>query len=335
MLNAAIVGLGGWGQTLVRSVQDKSELIRFVAGATRTRSKAEEFATTNGIRLLDDLAAVIADPAVEAIVLATPHLDHVDQVEMIAAAGKPVYVEKPFALTQESAERAVAAAERAGITLAVGHNRRFHPSMGRLRSMIREGRLGKILHCHASLTTTSGLFLAPDGWRSDPHQSPAGGMTGLGIHLVDGMIDLFGKIESVACQSVHRAVPSGAEDTTSVLLRLTSGQTASLLALTATTPGYEFSVYGSQGMAQVSSPTLETFTWQGVAPSVAAARTPPPAETEVTAGVDSVRLALEAFAGAATGGAPFPIRHDEIIHGVAVLEAIIKAANTGRFVTIA
>src|SRR5215510_15294192 len=128
MLSAAIVGLGWWGKTLVSAIQGKSDAIKFVVGATRSREKAEEFCREHRIVLVDDYDRVLADPTVDAVVLATPHSQHGDQVRRAAAAGKHVFCEKPFTLTADDARRAVDAATKAGIVLAVGFNRRFHPS---------------------------------------------------------------------------------------------------------------------------------------------------------------------------------------------------------------
>lgn len=332
MLNTAIVGLGRWGQSLVASVQGKSDLIRFTCVATGTRAKAEDFASSAGIVLKDSYDEVLADPSVEAVVLATPHLQHADQVAQAAKAGKHIFVEKPFTLTKASAEAAVAAAERAGITLALGHNRRFHPNMQRLQSMVRAGELGTVLHCHGEMASPTGLSLPAGVWRTDPNQSPAGGMTGLGIHLVDGMIDLFGEVAAVACQSVHRATASGAQDTTSVLLRFKSGQTGSLLAFMAAAPAYRFTVSGSAATATIATVPLDDFSLQ---PTPVAHQQPAAAIRETVAGFDTLRAELEAFARAVRGETPYPITPAEMIHGVAVLEAIIAAAGTDRFVPVA
>src|SRR5205085_3731600 len=129
MINAAIVGLGRWGRTLVNSVQGKSGAIRFTAAHTRTRSSAEAFCAENGIALKDDLDQILADPAIDGVVFATPHSQHGPQVERAAAAGKHVLMEKPFTLDLKSAEGAVDAAARAGVVLAVAYPRRFHPAM--------------------------------------------------------------------------------------------------------------------------------------------------------------------------------------------------------------
>ena len=98
MLRAAIVGIGRWGRTLVGAVQGKSAAIRFTAGHNRTRAHAEAFCAEHGIALRDSLAEILADPAIDAVVFATPHSEHGLQVERAAAAGKHVFMEKPFTL---------------------------------------------------------------------------------------------------------------------------------------------------------------------------------------------------------------------------------------------
>src|SRR5215475_1839826 len=107
MINAAIVGLGWWGKTLVESAQG-SDFIRFVAGATRTVSpEVKSFAETHKLRLSDKFEALLKDSAVNAVVLCTPHSMHTQQVIAAAHVGKHVFCEKPFALSKADAERAV------------------------------------------------------------------------------------------------------------------------------------------------------------------------------------------------------------------------------------
>ena len=137
MLNAAIVGIGRWGQLLVESVQGKSDQIQFVAGVTRTRAKAEDFCSTHKIDLRDDYAEIIGDSAIDAVVLATPHTQHEEQIIAAAKAGKHVFTEKPFTLSRASAERALAACKEAGVTVAIGHNRRFMKNTEALKAMVK------------------------------------------------------------------------------------------------------------------------------------------------------------------------------------------------------
>src|SRR5215475_4336309 len=190
MINAAILGLGWWGKTLVESGEN-SEALRFVAAATRTQSpEVQAFVEQKSLRLAANYQALLADPQIDAVVLATPHSMHAEQVIAAAGAKKHVFCEKPFTLTKREAEGAVAAVRKAGVTLGLGYNRRFHPEMIKLRDMIRAGELGTILHVEATMTFPNALFLQPDAWRANPEETPAGGLTPMGVHAVDGMIDL-------------------------------------------------------------------------------------------------------------------------------------------------
>src|SRR5262249_30988116 len=159
-------------RTLVNSVQGKSNTIRFTAGCTRTRASAEEFCAANGITLKDDLGQILTDPAIDAVVFATPHSQHGAQVERAAAAGKHVLMEKPVPLDVTSAKAALDAVARSGIVLGVAFPRRFHPAMIELKARVTEGRLGTISHCESAQASPTGLTMSPDYWRSDPREAP-------------------------------------------------------------------------------------------------------------------------------------------------------------------
>lgn len=332
MINAAIVGLGWWGKTLVESVAEPSKHIRFVAGTTRTiNDDVKAFAKEQGFELKESFEALLEDDGVDALVLATPHSMHADQVVAAAARGKHVFCEKPFALTKADAERAVNAANEAGITLGLGYNRRYHPEMTKLREQIRNGELGTILHCESTMTFPNALFLKPDAWRANREETPCGGLTPMGVHAIDGMIDLCGAIDEVYCQSFRRVVEIDADDTTSILFRMKEGMSGYLGTMTATGGGFSFQVYGSKGYVR-----LEGMTHVAGAPSeerrtrlFGTCTFKPikgPAEIWEAERCDVTRAALEGFAEAAAGGKPYLVTTDEMIHGVAVTEAVVKSA---------
>src|SRR5690242_2489621 len=206
MIRAAIVGIGRWGRTLVGAVQGQSAAFRFTTGHTRTRARAEAFCAEHGIALKDSLDTILADPEIDAVVFATPHSEHGPQVEAAAAAGKHVFMEKPFTLDRASAVRALDAVARAGVMLGVAYPRRFHPAMRELKARIDDGRLGVIAHCHGEQNAPAGLFMNPASWRSLANEAPAGGMTASGVHNLDAMIHLFGEIDEVYATSRRRAV---------------------------------------------------------------------------------------------------------------------------------
>ncbi|HEY4775190.1 MAG TPA: Gfo/Idh/MocA family oxidoreductase, partial [Xanthobacteraceae bacterium] len=255
MINAAIVGLGWWGKTLVESGEN-SEVLRIVAAATRTVSgEVEAFVKAKGLRLAASYEALLADPAIEAVILTTPHSLHAAQVIAAAAAGKHVFCEKPFTLTKHEAEEAVAAVRKAGVTLGLGYNRRFHPEMARLRERVRSGELGTILHVEATMTFPNALLLKPSHWRAQRDETPCGGLTPMGVHAVDGMIDLCGEIDHVFCQSFRRVVEIDSDDTTSILFRMKNGMSGYLGTMTATGPGFSFQVFGSKGWVRLEGIT--------------------------------------------------------------------------------
>lgn len=197
MINAAMVGLGWWGKVLVQSVQNKSDKIKFTAGAVRTPSKVAEFAEEQGLTLYDSIDPILADDSIDAVVYATPHSRHVGEIVATANAGKHVFMEKPLTLTKAGAEEAVAAAQKAGVTLGVGFNRRFSPSVAALREQIDAGALGTLLHWEGTMCAPIGMALTADAWRADKRETPAGGLTPMAIHIIDLMIDLLGEVDEV------------------------------------------------------------------------------------------------------------------------------------------
>src|SRR5262245_15459112 len=167
-VRAAIVGLGRWGRSLVNAVHGRTDAIRFTAAYARTRASAEEFCRDKNIPMLARYEDALASPDIDAVVLATPPSMHAEQVMAAVVAGKHVHVEKPLTLDRESAEAAVAAVKRASIVLAVGFNRRFHPSVVEIRKRLADGRLGQVMSMVAQHTTSTGQFIAPGNWRAQP-----------------------------------------------------------------------------------------------------------------------------------------------------------------------
>ena len=324
--------MGWWGRTLVEAVSGESDELQFVAGATRTQSdEVKSFTKEHKIRLLGSFEDMLEDDEVEAIVLATPHSKHVEQVVAAAGRGKHVYCEKPFALTRAGAAEAVAAAEAAGVTLGLGYNRRWHPEMTALRERIDSGELGIVLHVEATMTFPNALLLKADAWRANKEETPCGGLTPMGVHAIDGMIDLCGPIDEVYCQSFRRAVEIESDDTTSVLLRMKEGMSGYLGTMTATGGGFSFQVYGSKGFVRLEGKThtagasseerrTQLFGTCTFKP------TKGPAQTWQAEQGDIVRTTLDAFGRACAGREKFLIPTSEMIHGAAVTEAIIKSA---------
>lgn len=323
MINAALVGAGDWGQRLVKSVQGKSGLIRFGAVMARSPAKAAGFAREQGLSLHDDYRRTLADPTIDAIVLATPHSQHAAQVIAAAEAGKPVFVEKPFTLTRASAAAAVEACRKSGVVIGFGHNRRFLPAMVELKRMIAEGRLGRVLQIEGNFSSSSGYRHGRGSWRASRAEAPAGGMTALGIHVVDAMIHLCGRIDEVYARSRHNVLAIDVDDATAILMNFTGGALGYLGTVFASAPYWRLQVFGSEGWAEMHGQETLIVTGRDGR-----------SEERKFAPHDIERAELEAFAAAIAGGAPFPVPPEEAVHGVAVLEAIARSAEGTRAVAV-
>ena len=325
MINAAIVGIGRWGQCLVTSVQGSSEHIKFTAGVTRTKSKAEAFCSEQGIDLRDDYAELLNDPNIDAIVLATPHTQHEEQIVAAAKAGKHVFTEKPFTLDRRSAERAVAACKEAGVALALGHNRRFMENTVALKAMIEAGELGTLMHIDGN--QSSDLNVAAGAWRDSREESPAGGMTSLGVHALDCIIHLAGKISAIDAYSTRRAIGFDIDDTTAALLRFENGMTGTLVTMASTAKIWHIRIAGSKGWAEMrDNKTLTVCKSDGSPEDIVFDDSPYPH-------MGSISGEIEEFALAAAGKASYRISPEEMVHNAEVLAGLITSAETGNRVT--
>jgi predicted dehydrogenase len=333
MLRAAIVGIGTWGQNLVRSVQGSGS-IRFVAGATRTPAKAEEFCRKHGIALSGSYEELL-ESDVDAVVLTTPHSQHCSEIVAAAKAGKHVFVEKPLGLSLEEARRAVAACAESKVTLAVGYNWRFQPALREMKAMLADGRLGKLLHLEGNFCGPSAYRFAREHWRQDREEAPAGGMTGRGVHVVDAMLYLAGRIDTVASQSLRLAHDFGMDDTTSMLFRFAGGATGYLGTVVATAETWRLQVFGSKGWAEVGD--VEHLTTWPMKVSFIDGKDVTKKEKPRTIAYPAVsteRAELEHFAKSALARRPIAASGGDEVHNVAVLEAIVKSAKEGSWARI-
>jgi predicted dehydrogenase len=334
MIRTAIVGLGRWGRALVNSVQESSDDIRFVLAHTRTRAKAEEFCQSKGVRLVDDFDAILCDPDIDAVVLATPHSQHEEQIKRAAAAGKHIHVEKPLTLDFASAQTAVEATRRAGVMLAVGFCRRFHPSIGEVRQRLRDGRLGKLVGMVGQHTTSTSTFIPAENWRASPDEAPAGAMTAVGLHTLDHMIEFAGRVRDVQCVTARHG-NGPADDTTTLLMRFESGVTGTIFCSVATATSYSLSTYGSKGMAEIAGAALQRVRLVplSVHAPVGPVTAPPDQIIEHT-GFNMLKAELLEFARCIRDKQAYPVDIEEVLHGMAVFDACIRSAKTGVIVAV-
>ncbi len=322
VINAVVIGMGRWGQSILNAVQGKSPRLRFILGVTKEPELVRDLAASHGIELSTDFEDALADPRIEAVFLATPHSLHVDQIIAVAAAGKPVWCEKPLALTRRDAARAVAACHEAGVVFALGNNKRAFPSMRELKRLVDDGTLGNILHIEGHFTNEHSTRVS-GGWRDDPRESPGGGFTGAGLHVLDALVNLGGPLARIDARLFAQKPPPDPRDVAAALVQFASGATGLLATVRAGPMYWRIHAFGTKGWAEARGETTLTVALMGQEPET---RTYPPA--------DSLGVLIEAFAEAIETGKPFPVSTAQMLDTVAGFEAAIASITSREPVVV-
>ena len=322
MINAAVIGLGRWGKNIVESVQGKSKRLRFIRGVSMEPDLVRDFAAAKDFELSTDFDEAIADPRVQAVFLATPHSLHVEQISAVAKAGKPVWCEKPLALTRGEAARAVAACKKAGVPFALGNNKRCFSSMRELKRVVADGTIGAVLHIEGNFTNEHSTRVL-GGWRDNPLESPGGGMTGAGLHVIDAFVNLAGPIAKVDAKMFKQKTPPDPRDSAAALVQFESGATGVLATVRAAPAYWRIHVFGTKGWAEARDETVLTTALVGEKP-----------DGQIFPAVDSLGVLLESFAETIETGKSFPVSTDDMLDVAGAFEAIIRSMTEGGPVAV-
>jgi myo-inositol 2-dehydrogenase/D-chiro-inositol 1-dehydrogenase len=277
-----------------------------------------------GVPSYTDAAGLIADPDVEAIVIAAPARFHAGLIEAAADAGKAVFCEKPMALTLAEADRAIAAARKAGVVLQVGFNRRFDASFRAARDLAAAGRVGtpQLLR---SLTRDPGGF--------DPARVPPWTIfTETLIHDFDALRYLNPGAEPTEVYAVADALvrpdfkDRGLLDTAVVVIRFSNGALATAEASFQAVYGYDIrgEVFGSAGMVTAGDIRRTSATYYG-AQGVSAGTW----RRNIDLFHDAYVAQLAAFAGSVRTGATSGPAGEDARAALAIALAAIRSAETG------
>lgn len=315
MFGLGIVGVGAWGKRLINSVQGKSDDVRFLAAATRTPSKVEEFAAGHEIALSDDYASLLDNTSIEGVVVCSPGLQHVDQTLAAIDAGKHVLSIKPLAVRKADAVAIYEAAAAQGVFVGMGYERCFLPAVDELRRRVKEGALGKIVHAEGAYCVSRYLPMARDYWKADIAVAPPGA---LADHMLYPMIELIGPVTELHARGAHLATDLSVPDTASVDFRLANGASGLLTAIGVTPEYARLQFFGTDGWAEIRGASRFEFK-------------PRDGEAEVIdfPPFDTLKSQLERFAAAARGEQDFPVSPEQAIAGVAAVEAMGLSAERG------
>ncbi|HSK97630.1 MAG TPA: Gfo/Idh/MocA family oxidoreductase [Euzebyales bacterium] len=316
------VGLGNWGTKLAQAAQ-RSGAATVAAGYARTPAARQSFAEAFDCAQaasLDDLLAHDLD----GVVVATPHSTHRAVIEAAAAAGRHVFVEKPLTLSVADGRAAIAAARAAGVALQVGHQRRRLAATRALKRLIDDGDLGMVHMLETNLSVPANLRPGA-GWKSDPGERPLGGMTGLGVHMVDTLQYLAGRASTVSVHSRPVLAHSPLDDATMCVISYDSGPVAHLATSMVVPKVATVAVHGTSGSAWSEEDGLRLFR-QGIDET---------SRHEVTVEpVDALAEQMAEFSAVIRGTAAPEVDGAAALEVVAVLEAALRSAERGAQVAV-
>ena len=220
----AQIGLGAWSNAIADAV-GRSKTAELVTCFTRTPEKRKAFSHKYGCDQDSSYEDVLKRDDVDGVLLTSPNAVHTEQATLAAEYGKHIFVDKPLANTMSDGKRIVAACEKAGVVLLVGHHMRRFAGFRKVKELIENGTIGKPIQVEANFSHNLGFFLKPEDfrWRGDDTGCPSGALMTLGIHHADTFNYLFGPIKTVFSYFNKLYVPADVEDVTTSIFQFESG----------------------------------------------------------------------------------------------------------------
>ncbi|MDO8598874.1 MAG: Gfo/Idh/MocA family oxidoreductase, partial [bacterium] len=204
-----LIGLGYWGRNLLRCLHTFG-VLRAACDAN-TQTIAHHQREYPDVRFVEHASAIIDDPSITAVAIATPAVTHTALARMAIAAGKDVFIEKPLALSHEDGEAIVREARSRGRVLMVGHILQYHPAVLALHTLVRDGAIGTVQYCYSNRLNIGKLRTEENIWWS------------FAPHDISVMLSLL-SAEPVSVQSFGGSyVSEGIYDTTVTTLAFPNG----------------------------------------------------------------------------------------------------------------
>jgi predicted dehydrogenase len=223
-----IIGCGDVCEVKTGPALYKANGSKLVAVMRRNRELAADFARRHGVaRSYADARALVNDPEVDAVYIATPPGVHLESALLAAAAGKPALVDKPMARNTTECDAMIAAFAKANVKLFVSYYRRALPRFVTARDLIASGAIGRVTGImyrfastgHGGTGVAPGAKLPPLTWRMQPEHSGGGLFLDIGAHALDLLDFYFGALEDVHGHAARIATPGDIEDTVAMSFR--------------------------------------------------------------------------------------------------------------------
>jgi predicted dehydrogenase len=247
------IGCANWARALAVGVV-RSEVVRIVSGFSRRTEPRERFAADFECEPCESIEQMLADDRVRGVVVCTPNDVHAENCIAAARAGKHVFVDKPITARVDAALKVVEACREAGVILSVGHNTRRRGAYRKMKELLEAGAVGTACMAEAHSSHNGGLRLTAEKWRADAERCPALPLTQLGVHHIDTLRYLLGRIESVSSMMARRVIELDNVDTTVQTLRFAGGPVG-YLGSNYVSPGTGFvRVYGEKAVIEAERP---------------------------------------------------------------------------------
>jgi predicted dehydrogenase len=326
----ASVGLGRWARVLARGAQRGAE-VELYSCFSRDAAKREAFQREFGVaNAADSYEELLADPAVEGVIITTPNDTHKHMIIQALEAGKAVYTDKPIAHTLEDANQIAAAVRDTGAVFAVGHSSRRLSGHREMKRWISDGRIGDISLAEANFSNERGLELTPQTWRFYAAKSPGGAFIQLGVHHADTLQFLLGPVKNVTAHARKLYTAAEVPDAVMAILEFESGALGYIGTGWASPGVYSMNLLGTKAnlmydldfthwdeshLADDWSTLKAQFYGRSDREAVDLPRT------------DMFREQLEEFGLAARGQATVEVGPDEAVHALAVVRAVIESSK--------
>ena len=335
-----LVGLGMGGETHARELA-KLRGTRLAAVYGRDENKARAFAKKFNVpRTYSRFEALLEDPELDVVNVATPNGLHRDFAVEAANAGKHVVVEKPLEISLARAIEIVEACERNEVTLGVIFQMRFGASATRLKGAIDEGRLGRLLVADAiDKEYRRPEYYARDYWRGTRTLEGGGCLTTQSIHVIDLLQWLAGPVESVYAKTRTAFHNIETEDYAVSIVTFRNGALGVIESSTAVKPSMKsrVEIHGTQGSAIINGEWDQTFFWDlGGDETIDAPEGFRFTDIDDPRGMPEERhgLLFSDINSAIREGRPPQMTGREALKSVAIAEAIYASAESGREVSV-
>ena len=337
-MRLAPVGLGRWARVLARGAQ-RGDVIELYSCFSRDAAKREAFQEEFGIaRSASSYEELLADPAVEGVIVTTPNDTHKDVIIQALEAGKAVYTDKPIAHTLEDANRIAAAVADTGRVFAVGHSSRRLSGHREMKRWLEDGRIGDISLAEANFSNERGLELTPQTWRYYADKSPGGAFIQLGVHHADTLQFLLGPVKSVTAHARKLYTKSEVPDAVMAILEFESGPLGYIGTGWASPGVYSMNLLGTKANLMYD---LDFTHWDEshLADDWSVLRSQFYGESERQAvdlpRTDMFREQLEEFALAIRGEATVEVGAVEAVRALAVVRSVLESsARHGQAVLV-